>query len=453
MTKSHYDNNKKKKLILNESKINSVSSMSLSQGTNNEPLTIVETFVGCGGSHIGFARQNFNTIFVNDCWDEALETLSNNNPNLQKKQIICEDINDLCKKDLLTQYNIKAGELSVLIGGVVCKGFSLAGVRNPYDDRNYLYISQLKLVEQFRPKISIIENVPGMQNMKILCKNNYAPTSNKIKFNVTESIENICSTINNVIEDSKKNIGSIIALNKEISKGTNVEELSAKKDGLIEKKNKLDEERKNLEKTLSKYMYSVVDDIVAKYEELDYKVYIKKMKVSEYGGYTNRVRLIIVAVTKDIDKDWVWPEITNSDSDESLPNLNTVKDAFDLLDNKINDQNIDIDNRPMNHKKNTIEKFKKISCNSKTDGYSSRGTSQRLDANKPAPTLVPGHSSFQIHPTEHRSITVREGATISGFPIDYNFVGSHSTRCIQIGNAIPIQLGEALAKSAKNLLI
>lgn len=24
--------------------------------------------------------------------------------------------------------------------GVVCKGFSLAGVRNPCDDRNYLYL-------------------------------------------------------------------------------------------------------------------------------------------------------------------------------------------------------------------------------------------------------------------------------------------------------------------------
>ena len=106
----------------------------------------------------------------------------------------------------------------------------------------------------------------------------------------------------------------------------------------------------------------------------------------------------------------------------------------------------------MCHKASTVEKFKKITCDKKSDGFSSRGTSKRLDLNKPAPTLVPGHSSFQIHPTEHRSITVREGATITGFPIDFKFCGSHSDRCMQIGNAIPVHLGEALAKSVCNLL-
>ena len=100
----------------------------------------METFVGCGGSHIGFDRENFDTVFVNDIWDTALKTLKQNNPKLNDEQVICEDINTLCEKDLLKQYNMKPKELDVLIGGVVCKGFSLAGVRNPYDDRNYLYI-------------------------------------------------------------------------------------------------------------------------------------------------------------------------------------------------------------------------------------------------------------------------------------------------------------------------
>ena len=109
----------------------------------------------------------FQTIFVNDVWDTSLETLKKNNPKLNNKQIICEDINELCKRDLLKEYSFNKSDLDVLIGGVVCKGFSLAGVRNPYDFRNYLYISQLKLVEQFMPKVSIIENVPGMKTMKI----------------------------------------------------------------------------------------------------------------------------------------------------------------------------------------------------------------------------------------------------------------------------------------------
>jgi DNA (cytosine-5)-methyltransferase 1 len=412
--------------------------------------TIVETFVGCGGSHIGFDREGFETVFVNDIWDTALETLKTNHPDLNEKQIICEDINELCKRDLLKEYNIKENELDVLIGGVVCKGFSLAGVRNPYDIRNYLYISQLKLVEQLRPKISIIENVPGMKNMKILCRNNYAPSSEKLNFTISDSIEDICSEINTVIENHKKNRGSIIAVNKKISE-KETPELTETRDKLLEEKKTLEEKRKELEAILSKYTYSVIEDIEEKYRELGYKVCMEKLKVSNYGGYTNRIRLIIVAVRNDIKKEWVWPTITHDDNNEIIPNLLTVKDAFELMDDS-NDPNIDLDNKPMNHKASTIEKFKKITCNSKSSGFSSRGTSKRLDFDKPAPTLVPGHSSFQIHPSEHRSISVREGATISGFPIDYKFKGSHTDRCMQIGNAIPVQLGQILAQSARELL-
>ena len=417
-----------------------------------QQFTIVETFVGCGGSHIGFEKSGFETVFVNDIWRTALDTLQANNPQLTDNKIICQDINELCERNLLDEYNIKESELDVLIGGVVCKGFSLAGVRNPYDLRNYLYISQLKLVEQFRPKVSIIENVPGMLNMKILCRNNKAPFSEKLKFTISESIEDICSQVNLVIETYKKNRGNIIAINKKINT-QETPELIQQRHELLKEKNELDTKRKELESQLNKYTYSVVEDIQEKYKELGYKIYIKKLKVSNYGGYTNRVRLIIVAVRNDIEKEWEWPTFQNDDDDENLPNLFTVQDAFNLMDEEENDPKNDLDNKPMNHKESTIEKFKQISSDKKSSGFSSRGTSNRLSLNRPAPTLVPGHSSFQIHPIEHRSITVREGATISGFPINYKFKGSHSDRCMQIGNAIPVQLGEILAKSAIKLLI
>ena len=38
-------------------------------------FTIIETFVGAGGSHLGFKNNNFETIFVNDIWKESLKTL------------------------------------------------------------------------------------------------------------------------------------------------------------------------------------------------------------------------------------------------------------------------------------------------------------------------------------------------------------------------------------------
>ena len=50
-----------------------------------------------------------------------------------------------------------------------------------------------------------------------------------------------------------------------------------------------------------------------------------------------------------------------------------------------------------------------------------------------------------MHPKEHRSITVREAAAITGFPNDYKFFGTHSKRCEHVGNAVPPKLAQAIA--------
>ena len=89
----------------------------------------------------------------------------------------------------------------------------------------------------------------------------------------------------------------------------------------------------------------------------------------------------------------------------------------------------------------------------KISKFYSRGNTMRLKFDGLAPTLVPGHSNFPIHPVEHRSITVREAATITGFPLNYKFFGSHSKRCEQVGNAVPPPLSYAIAKSVKDFLI
>ena len=76
----------------------------------------------------------------------------------------------------------------------------------------------------------------------------------------------------------------------------------------------------------------------------------------------------------------------------------------------------------------------------------------RLAGDKPSPTLVPGHSNFPIHPKENRSITVREAATITGFPLNYKFFGNHSKRCEHVGNAVPPALSRELAKKCNIIL-
>jgi DNA (cytosine-5)-methyltransferase 1 len=55
-----------------------------------------------------------------------------------------------------------------------------------------------------------------------------------------------------------------------------------------------------------------------------------------------------------------------------------------------------------------------------------------------------------LHPTEHRALTHHEAARIQGFPDDYKWIGSKSSIARQIGNAVPIALGSAIARQIIN---
>ena len=57
-----------------------------------------------------------------------------------------------------------------------------------------------------------------------------------------------------------------------------------------------------------------------------------------------------------------------------------------------------------------------------------------------------------LHPEEHRAITHLEAAVLQGFPPEHKFVGSKTAIAKQIGNAVPIPLGAAIAKKLLEVL-
>lgn len=397
--------------------------------------TIFETFVGAGGSHLGFKKNGFKSVFVNDIDENCIKTLLYNNPEIKESAVV--KVGDMTKLDadlLLKEMNLKIGELDVMFGGIVCKGFSLAGERSPNDKRNKFYQYQLDLVEKIRPKISVIENVPGIVNAKIL--RNDTPEELKEEVNILwKKLENY--------KGFKANARKNNNVTKELEeKGKN---LRKEKEHLIAKLNEL------------KCFVSVSEDIENIYKSIGYNVQRKVLNSAQFGSYTKRERIIFVAVRDDIDIKFEYPKPIYKDEKEYL----TVGDALKLIDYTKDD----VDNIPMNHNEKTIERFKylkegenlakiadRLPQELKISKFYSRGSTMRLDSKKSSPTLVPGHSNFPIHPFENRCITVREASTITGFPLDYKFFGSHSKRCEQVGNAVPPALSYAIAKQCKKLL-
>lgn len=83
-------------------------------------------------------------------------------------------------------------------------------------------------------------------------------------------------------------------------------------------------------------------------------------------------------------------------------------------------------------------------------GGGKTGFFRRLSFGRPSPTLVtdPTMPATDLcHPTEDRPLSVEEYSRIQGFPDDWNICGPINEQYKQIGNAVPIKLGEAIAKT------
>ncbi|WP_449371776.1 DNA cytosine methyltransferase [Arthrobacter psychrolactophilus] len=78
------------------------------------------------------------------------------------------------------------------------------------------------------------------------------------------------------------------------------------------------------------------------------------------------------------------------------------------------------------------------------------GFYRRLNGNRPSPTLVTSPTmpaTDLCHPSELRPLSVEEYKAIQGFPDDWWIAGSMAEGYRQIGNAVPVQLGEAIGRA------
>ncbi|MCK5111166.1 MAG: DNA cytosine methyltransferase [Arcobacteraceae bacterium] len=143
----------------------------------------IDLFAGCGGLSLGFETTGFKLGFAVEKSSMAGETFYHNlikniksnyewskyllksaEDKLKAGLYIGETLSLLEQPELLKATKKRLGEIDLIVGGPPCQGFSLAGKRNPKDNRNQLPWQFLEYVEIFKPKAVLMENVVGMRS-------------------------------------------------------------------------------------------------------------------------------------------------------------------------------------------------------------------------------------------------------------------------------------------------
>jgi DNA (cytosine-5)-methyltransferase 1 len=86
-----------------------------------------------------------------------------------------------------------------------------------------------------------------------------------------------------------------------------------------------------------------------------------------------------------------------------------------------------------------------------TSGF--KNSYQRIVGDAPSPTITRNFttpsSANCIHPKQDRALSIREGARCQSFPDWFYFLGTTDEKRLQIGNAVPTLLSQALKESIK----
>lgn len=151
-------------------------------------MNTIELFAGCGGLLEGFERSGYYTLLSGVEWDQSpvreLRTWLHDRYNIDdaEQRILRFDIqrtDELIDGWIDDEYGRSEGMDSVLrgepvdviVGGPPCQAYSIAGrirdengMRDDY--RNYLFESYLRIVDYYRPKAFVFENVPGILSAK-----------------------------------------------------------------------------------------------------------------------------------------------------------------------------------------------------------------------------------------------------------------------------------------------
>lgn len=389
-------------------------------------MNSIELFAGAGGLAIGISKAGFYHQAVIE-WDkDACLTIGENQRRgieaVADWPIFQADVSQF---DFTTLQN--SGEVDLLAGGPPCQPFSLGGKHKGYKDERDMFPHFCRAVLALSPLAFLIENVSG------LLRPSFAKYFESIILQLTYP-----EVVQKPGEDW---IDHLSRLERHHTAG--------------------------------------------RHDGLSYRVVFRKLNAADYGIPQKRERVFIVGFRSDLGVEWSFPPPTCSQEallysqwvtgdyweQHQVPQQKRPEVPRQFHSRILNLQSslFPPQHQPWRTVRDAISDLPTPSSQETPDGVLNHvlipgarkypgHTGSPLD--EPAKTLkagvhgVPGgENMLAFHTGEVRYFTVREAARLQTFPDEYFFPHCWTQTMRQLGNAVPVALGEAIAHSIRAQLL
>lgn len=357
---------------------------------SSRTIRILDLFAGAGGLTAGFheASDRFRSVAAVELDPAAAASYS---ATFAKTDVFTGPIQDwLARADM-------PADVDVVVGGPPCQGFSALGKRDAADERNSLWRQYAEVLTRVRPGYFVVENVPA--------------------FGRSWQYQDFLA--------------------------------ATRPGGFLE----------------------------------DYALEHRVLNAADYGAPQVRKRTVVIGHRRDLEAPG-FPEATHAPEaaggllpyrtvGEALLGVPTVPDMdgrFNEVRTRVGDRELPGAFSPRElHFSRTYQRISRKRFAAIPEGGSradlpdelkapcwrrhttgSMDVMGRLRADRPSVTIrtefFKPEKGRYLHPTEHRAITHYEAALLQGFPDSHRFIGSRTAIARQIGNAVPIPLGAAIAR-------
>ena len=344
-------------------------------------------FSGAMGLDLGLEATGITPILACEADKMCRKTITENRPDIA----LIGDISKYDASDIREFAGLSSNEdIDLMVGGPPCQSFSTAGARKSFNDRHgNVFLRYIDLILEIRPRYAVIENVRGLLSAPILHRPHAARDQKWIP-------------------SSEELPGSAL-------------------------------------------MY-----ILSRLRAGGYGVSFNLYNAANFGVPEIRERVVILC-SRDGSK---LPHLVPTHSENGaygLPRWRTLREAISGLSECNHVQFPEERLRyyrllgPGQYWKHLPHDLHKSALgNAYYSGGGKTGFLRRLDWDKPSCTLLtsPNMPATDLcHPSEDRPLSIEEYKRIQQFPSEWKICGTLSDQYRQVGNAVPVGLGEAIGRA------